>query len=271
MPRVFLIAIALLFVFSCQKDNEQRSYSSDIAMSSSIGLKETWNTTAVAIDFAKNYFLNEPFKVIPSVAKVQLIDSSFADGDGISLSIHFPDVYSGAEKGIRCLDGFFRMGSLNIRVNKPWGQAASVLEVETDSFYASGNNAELRVASGNLSLIRTAGSSLVWRSEMQVGADSCSVSMNVNFITDMKRYSCYGIAEGRSIINGINYKGLTAKDLIFDWNTSCQNKLIEGSLDINAAELNESIYLDFNPYNDENCDEQARWRQGQTEDLFYFY
>lgn len=271
MSRVLLTIIAITMLVSCQKESGQRSLANDVSISSTIGLKESWNTTAVALDYVRNRFFNNDRQVIPTDADILLLDNSFTDGDGIEVAVIFNAPSISSQKGLRCRDGFYRSGRVDIKINKPWGEYGSAISISLDSGFSSGNVGGLRNISGSLSLTQTAGLTKAWRVNSLVEKDSINIGMNVNYLADKKHFNCYGTIYGISKVYKSKFKAIAAKDVTFSWKPGCNNRLVEGSLDIRSNDLADDLYVDFNPFNDMSCDEHARWTLDMTEDLFYFY
>lgn len=270
--QLIFFSIGLIYLFSCDKEKVEIDEVQDLALSATLSLKESWNTASIAIDLSNHLYENKDLKIIPPGANIEWIDSLFTDGDGTEIKVNFGPLVDG--DGLLCLDGFKRAGILLISYSVPLSMNGSRVEVIADTHYFSGSLTQLRSLQGGFNLNIDSLNSLNIGLE---GKFSISAQNTQSIRASIKRntaFTEYLISQGDltgSTFERSDFFSFKLEDILVSFKFNCVNRILEGKLESNGESNSKDLSIDFNPYQDQSCDELAKWNWGHTENIYYYY
>jgi len=207
--------------------------------------------------------------IIPSNTAIKFLDSSFADGNGVSVVVDFGGLGSEEPKGTLCQDGRYRAGKMRIHVNQSIQSAefrAVVTITAEDSFY-SGNGTDMVQLIGKTTITLTgiAGIRVRVTDALVIDGDKEYSWESDRTIVQTKDNGdgIWGdeyIVTGKS--SGINREGdaFTVKidePLIKRMETGCANTFISGIVTVSATEGSQVVSINYDPFDNQACDHYA--------------
>jgi len=267
-----LVCAFCLLQFGCKKEKELVSLASNVGFSAAQSATEADAMLITALDIAQHFKNPSAFNVIPSAAKITYVDSSFMDGTGVRFLIDFGAIRREKPKGMQCLDGKFRAGIMECSMSLPFqdsGNKISAIVPSTSDFY-TGNGTEMFQILGNINLFRTGLNQWDANEDLEIDAlhlNAMTWRANLTLAIGSESHSYTGSGSGLSSEDNTIY----SFEILDDWvkMNNCPNTFIQGTCDISAQ--SEVSYLDFNPYNDQICDEVARVSLNRFEKIFYLH
>ena len=259
-----------MVLFSCNKDKVVEIELSDEPIQNSLFVMSELVATFDAIDdlVSVDSLMQEkgdPF-ISPDV-NVFFIDSLFTDGDGVEAIFDFgPD--QGHPRGELCKDGHYRAGRMHAYLSAPYDEVGAelVIDFKPEYNYVSGNGVDMVDFSGQVTLKRlspntihcTSYSLTSFYSEL---AQDITASLAVSKILDGGlglRDDVISIA-GEVVLVGPNQTiGMATQNPLKKMFTSnCAGNIIAGEISSIKATSPSEFFVDFDPYEDEACDNLA--------------
>ncbi len=259
-----------LFQLSCKKEKDAVSLASEVGFAAAQSATEADAMLTAALDLVKDFKNPSNWTVIPSSAKITYIDSSFSDFTGVSFRIDFGPVRSNKPRGMLCLDGKYRSGVLECSMRAPYLDSGNRINAHHLNEFYTGNGTEMFLMKGNINLLRTGQTSWQVNEDLEIDALHLSVmswKADLTMNQNNGSHSYLGTSSGVSSSEGKSYN-LTISDPLVK-KENCPNTFIKGICDISVN--SEVIFLDFNPYSDQVCDEVARTSLNRFEKIFYIH
>lgn len=203
--------------------------------------------------------------LLPSSAKIILIDSVFIDGDGLEVILDFGSYKKTAPHGTLCLDQVYRAGKLKLELNLPYTAPGSVLSItaaEENPFF-SGNGVEMVSFSGKLEIDKSDLEEIVIRTDRFHGTiDSIGYTADV----DLRAVRTHDAGDGiqndeMEFTGGIEVNSLNQslrlevfEPLVKKYSSTCANHILSGIVDLYSDQSISEISVDFDPNDDQACD-----------------
>ncbi len=229
-------------------------------------LSELISTFDILDDFAStNKVLNKrDDALLPNGVNVKCIDEDFEDGDGVEVELDFGKL--GNEPfGVLCKDEKYRAGRINIKLDKPYSEVGAQMRVTFPQHYTffSGNGGTMTEFDGKIIVNRTEEDKLVLTSN-DLNAHYNGVVSNLESDILVVRESDLGegilddvILFGGTVSvtnGGVSTILSTQSPLKKIYTRSCAKHIIRGKMDVEITNSSSEMYIDFDPYKDEACD-----------------
>jgi hypothetical protein len=207
--------------------------------------------------------------IIPSTTAIIFLDSSFEDGNGVSVLVDFGGLGTTEPKGTLCQDGRYRAGKMHIYVNQSIQSAefrAVVTTSERDSFY-SGNGVDMVQLIGKTTISLTGVSTIrVKVTEALVKDGDKEYSWTSDRTIEQTKDNGDGIwgdeykVTGKA--SGINRDGepfnvVIDKPLVKKMETGCASTFTSGIVTVTANENTHVVSINYDPFENEACDKYA--------------
>lgn len=265
---LFILIPTLIFLSACDEDTTLVvPESSQSTENSLLAVSEVISTFDVVEDFvsASHVFMKRDESLIPEDAKIDIIDQSFTDGDGLEAVIDF-GVMGLEPFGLLCKDDKYRAGKIYLYLDKPYTEVDAKLTVSFDdhSPYYSGNGKEMSKILGSLQLQRISDDELKLHcGELVVETaekEAVTVVANLSIIQLENRGE--GIINDKLSFDGVLNVRSFGEDLTFtiaeplmkDYNLSCAQYIKMGKIEVEPHHSSSDIIIDFDPHNDASCD-----------------
>lgn len=210
--------------------------------------------------------------ILPSGAVLNWIDTSFTDGDPVEFNIDFGSLGATPSYGTLCGDGKYRAGVVHITLTKRYTEVGAKLTVkaeDADNYYV-GDGTNMFKLTGTLDVERTAQESVTLTTTSCTIKDLLSQTRTFSgtkTITRTAGSSTPGIWGDEYTITG-NGSGTTKNGDSYTWNittpllkklqTGCAKTFTVGVIEIKNTSANQSLKLDFDPFQNGACDKTAR-------------
>jgi len=219
--------------------------------------------------------------ILPGSVTIFFIDSTFKDMDGIEGVIDFGFRGNAKPYGLLCSDGKYRSGKIRFFLSKPIEVPGSFFQLtceQKDSFYTGSGN-EMTWLSGIISIENLDGMSLILKTDSLNVVDnfrnkiSWSCNRTIRLIKDAGKgiwgdiYSVEGAAKGMNR-DGEKFDVNIDEPLIKKMELNCSKTFIIGKLSIKNDVANKTILVNYDPYNNEACDNTAEAEINGKKTLF---
>lgn len=232
-------------------------------------VENEYNSTIEAMTdwVANTKFYKKGDRIIPGNVQIVFKDSSFLDLDGVEGTIDFGAKGKTKPYGLLCSDEKYRAGKIHFTLNKPLELLGSVFQLtieKSDSFY-SGSGDKMNLLSGILSVENRDGLSLLIKADKLKlsGGDNKTMEWNCNRIIRMIKdagkgvwgdiYSLEGTANGTNRM-GEKFEVTIEQPLIKKMEDGCSKTFVKGILSIKNSTSDKTIRVDYDPNQDEACD-----------------
>lgn len=207
--------------------------------------------------------------LLPSGAILEFTDSLWDDGDGKEFYVDFGPRGSLAPFGMLCQDGKYRAGRLNLKLNKPYTQIGAQLEIMlsgADSFF-SGNGTDMYQITGNKKITRTAVNKLdIQVQNMEIRDLANVIRWNSNGQIErtvdagpgiwMDHFEITGGGNGQNR-NGEDFTVNIDQPLLKKIESGCAKTFVKGVITLTVTGSGKKIMVDYDPYDNEACDNLA--------------
>jgi hypothetical protein len=236
----------------------------------SLGLvSELLSTFDVVTDLTEinNLFGKKEVTLLPSDLIIHYIDTSFDDGNGISLSLDFGELGE-QPHGLLCLDNKYRAGKIFILLDKPYSEEGAELEVVIANefpFYI-GNGKKMTTLTGGFKLTRQNKSTLKMHcSSLQSISEDVKHDLAGDLWITTIKDAGIGLVNDELTFDGeITVKDSTSsltmsisKPLVKNYTLDCAKHIVDGQLDIDLSVHSAAIKVEFDPHNDKSCDNEV--------------
>lgn len=259
-----------LFLLSCQKEKDAVSLASEVGFSAAQSATEADAMLNAAMDMVRNFKVPAQMSVIPSAAKITYLDSSFTDGTGVTFIIDFGPLRTEKPRGMLCTDGKYRAGTLECSMRFPLQDSGNRINAHHLNAFYTGNGTEMFKMEGDLNLLRTGPATWQVNEDLKIDAlhlSAMSWKADLTMQMGAESHAYLGTSTGVSSAEGKSYTLDILEPLVKRDN--CPNSFVKGNADI--AVDGETVFLDFNPYNDQVCDQVARTSLNRFEKIFYIH
>lgn len=263
-----VLAIALLVAFAgCEKAIEDLQETIDsgeddayvqTAVASAFDVVEDLGTTDARLMKTGN-------SILPGAANVVFLDSVM-DANGVEYFVDF-----GPLPGLLCNDGKWRAGKINVKLNKKYSEigAVGVAEMtETEPFYAGTETVKTQL-SGKLTASRLALNSInllaenikaTYQSRTIEAAGNYTIIRTVGMADPGALGDEYELTGSGSGVNrnGKNYTVTVAETLVKKIQDGCADTFVNGIIEIKNEDAKKPLKIDFDPDNDQACDNKVK-------------
>lgn len=221
--------------------------------------------------------------IIPSTAKIDFLDTSFADGDGVEMTIDFGKLGEEEPRGILCQDGRYRAGKMHIKLNQSLLSSefrATVTLSEEDEFY-SGNGVDMaqligktHISLAGISGIRVSVKDAIIRYEdNEVEWNSERIVTQIVDGSDGIWGDTYSVVGEASGVNrdGESFTVTIDEPLIKVVEKGCAKTFVSGVLTVSATNSSQVISIDYDPYKNGDCDQYAEASINGKKSIFKVY
>lgn len=203
-------------------------------------------------------------------AIINVIDSTYFDGDGIEFEINFGPTSLPLSENQRGYDGKYRAGKMRIKIRSHYIEKTSKLEIEIDKsekFCVGSNPNKPRNIAMSCSMTRRDAQShdLEIESLEFVGDNSLSLKgvaqltklTNTNPAIIGNRYQLTGKGDIEAS-NNDKFAWEIMQPLIKNVVPGCAGEFIKGILEIKDSSKSNTITIDYDPFENESCDRIIR-------------
>ena len=207
--------------------------------------------------------------IIPSTTEIIFIDTSYLDGNGVSVIVDFGGIGEEEPKGTLCQDGRYRAGKMHIYVSQSIQSAefkAVVTTTKEDSFF-SGNGIDMVQLVGKTTISLTGVAGLrVKVTDAMVISDQNSFSWQSDRVIVQTKDNGDGIWGDVYAVtgsgSGINRDGepfhvSIDQPLIKQMEKGCAGTFVSGVVTVAAAEGTQVVSINYDPFDNGACDHYA--------------
>ncbi|MBI1305978.1 MAG: hypothetical protein GC181_05130 [Bacteroidetes bacterium] len=205
--------------------------------------------------------------LLPSGATVTYEDTTFSDGDGISLIVDFGELGDKVPKGILCQDGRYRAGKIHITAETKFIDPKFKVDVRIDlaDNYFTGNGSEMFQLIGKTTITRSGLTAIkVDMTDATLLTGDFSLTWESHRIIELVSdngpgiwgdiYQVTGEAKGKNRF-GEEYSVEITEPLIKKLELGCALTFVKGELTVTSTQDSDHIIkINYNPYDDEACD-----------------
>lgn len=263
------VLIGLLFLLGCQDD----STFVDIAESSAPHqttlqvVSELISTVDVMDNLAATHELlrKKGDDFLPDVVDIIFLDTKFDDGDGVEVEIDFGPL-GNTPLGVLCKDGIYRAGKIQLLLDKPYSEPDATLAIrmpKENPFY-SGDGEHLTKFTGLIMLNREDDKNVSLSTKELVAANGTGDNDVRAELEISKNNDLLGLLNSELEFDGwLEIEGARSKVLIEviepllkKYIHSCAKYVVDGELDIELSNSASHIEVDFDPFEDQACDNE---------------
>lgn len=269
MRKTLITAFIAIFVLHSCKPNDvievkETSLPAEHLISS---ISEVYSTFDVLDDFiSSNEFLfKKDESLIPSSVLVNIIDSSFIDGDGVRFILDFGSVGSLQPHGVLCKDNKYRAGKIFVEISAPYAMESElVVSFDHDEPFYSGDGSAMYAFTGEMEITKDL-------DKYQVISDNLTISSteggSLSFICDnvLEKTSNPGTGILNDVMeidgsfqlimnDGSRYEAEISEDLVKNYTYGCVRNIVEGEIKMELDHSASDISANFDPYEDSACD-----------------
>ncbi len=215
--------------------------------------------------------------ILASGAILTFSDSSFVatgnnpDGDPAEFVIDYGSLGNSVPAGRLCKDGRYRAGKIHVSMRDRFNTADNQFVItiaDADGYYV-GDGTEMYKVTGQETVTRQ-GSQQKWITdvndaimETDGGKVRWSATRTITFVTDNPftiwgdKYQITGNAAGFNS-DEVGYTLTITKPLVKEIRIGCASTFTEGVIELQNSSSNSKLTLDYDPYDNANCDRVAR-------------
>ena len=262
------LAIAILIAFTgCEKAVEDLKETIDsgeddafvqTAVASAFDVVEDLGTTDARLMKTGN-------SILPGGANVVFLDSVM-DANGVEYYVDF-----GPLPGLLCNDGKWRAGRINVKLNKKYSEigAVGVAEIlETAPFYA-GTETDKTKLTGKLTASRLALNTInmlaenikaVYKNRTIEATGNYTITRTVGMADPGALGDEYELTGSGSGVNrnGKNYTINITETMLKKIQNGCADTFVKGKIEIKNEGAKKALKIDFDPDNDQACDNKVK-------------
>jgi hypothetical protein len=207
--------------------------------------------------------------ILPSGAVIKYTDSLWTDGDGLDFSIDFGPLGTSEPKGLLCQDGRYRAGKLNLSLTQRYSTIGAELNVEirSEDAYYTGNGRDMYQLEGVLSIVRSTENSIdLTTTDAKLSDDEKTLTWSsqstITIISDAGAGIWRDVYEITGSSNGVNRNGESYTVTIDEplkkkVELGCAKTFVSGLMTLSIDSSNKVIRVNYDPYDDEACDNIA--------------
>lgn len=245
---------------------------SDPVESLVVAVSEVYSTFDVLDDFLST---DETVKkkddlLIPNSVDIIFTDNSFTDGDGVEFTIDFGELGTEAPFGVLCKDQKYRAGVVHVTISDRYSSPDSKILIhldENEPFY-SGNGADMVKMTGLFEVQKLGPTAQTFRTEdLKVYVKEKPVNFKCNNTVSKVKDSGSGILNDEIKIDGdfsidsdgeVFYQALITESLKKVYEANCVKNIVSGVITLQGAGSSSHLAADFDPYEDQACDNIVR-------------
>lgn len=276
------LTLSILIVTGCKKNKQELLDTIVSAEDNSTIENEFTSLFDLGDDFSTNDRRTRAGStILPSGAVIIFTDSNFTDGDGIECSIDFGPLKTSAPKALFCQDGRFRAGKLHLTLSKRYALDSAVLTIsanDSDKYYAGNDGYNLTQLTGTISITRLSQSSVkIDVSNAKAKNDRGTVYWQSSRVITKTLDNGPGILGDQFEVTGSasgtnrNNEAFTVnidESLLKKIEMGCARTFVKGKITLTNTSSGKTIKIDYDPYNNQNCDLIAKATINGKE---YFY
>ncbi len=268
MKNIFNLIVIISIFSACNKDNRITISSVVSAEDNSLIESEFISIYDIAQDvISNNLDIKNSSKLLPKGVLLLFTDSLYSDGNGLDFKLDFGDVKREFPNGILCLDGRYRAGILHFKTNKKYEESGFFCEIlanELDSFFAGNDGGKLSLIFGKKIISRVNNSTFnILVENGKIKNENGTISWNCDRTVELLRennpvimelgYQVTGVADGINR-NGEIYTATIEEPLIKKSKRDCLKTYIIGTIKLTDKKANNKITIDYDPFNNKDCD-----------------
>lgn len=268
MKRLGLIVMGVAFLIGCTNTDDyvEIAETSEPHHSTLTILSEVVSSMDIIEDLATSdpFFFKKSDLFLPDAVDVVYLDNTYDDGDGLEVELNFGELGT-MPHGILCKDGKYRAGVLKLKLNKPFHKKEAELEIEFDDdepFY-TGDGEHMVQFVGDIELERAEKEGLVViAKKLQVAEGQNSHTIECELVINKVQDVGIGLfndvneIKGELTLHGENrtIEVEIVTPLKKKYLNECAKHIVSGTLDVYHSNSASDIHIDFDPYENEACD-----------------
>lgn len=227
---------------------------------------EIFSTFDIIDDLATSneLLLKKGNEFLPHDVSVVFTDNSFDDGDGVELELDF-GTPGNKPYGILCRDGKYRAGTIRLTLSKRYSEIGADVGITfpKENPYYSGDGEVLNQFVGTIHVVRESEKVLhLTSNNLEVISDGVPSQINADIVANKELDWSIGI-----INDIVNYEGnfqfITAANTLTlssitplqkRYTLECAKYIVSGKLGVEQSESASTMEIDFDPYQDNACD-----------------
>ena len=237
-----------------------------VANTSLTVISELISTFDIVQDFVQHsdVFFKKDEILLPSTVLLYPIDTSFLDGDGISVVLDFGDL-GATPHGVLCKDKKYRAGRIVLELTKPYTEIDAKLKVKFEEefpFY-SGDGQTMTAFNGQFTLLRASVKEILLHSDgLKLETKDVEQILDADVSINLDEDNGAGILndvmsfEGvLTLSNGVSETIIsTLSALQKNYTLDCVQNIVSGEMDIDLSASASEVLVDFDPDNNMACD-----------------
>lgn len=229
-------------------------------------LSELISTFDILDDLASSHdaFKKKENELLPSDAKITYHDVLFIDGTGVDFEIDLGNLGS-EPSGLLCKDGKYRAGKILVKITRPYSEIGTIMTIEfpKERPFFSGDGSTMERFVGVVKLKREDDDEITLTTEsLKSGKSGEESNVNANLLITKEVDNGLGIFNDivlfdgelkiENTTNSVELKSIAPLKKVYS--LICAKNIVAGELSVKLSESISDIYIDFDPDNDEACD-----------------
>lgn len=243
---------------------------------------ELLSTFDVVSDFSSSnkLFLKKDQSLLPNGLIINYIDTIYKDGNGVIIELDFGSL-GDEPRGLLCKDNKYRAGKILMTLDRPITEPNAQFQItfSKEEPYYTGNGKDMTQLIGSMQLVRIS-ETLVKLTMEDLNATIEDQNQSISGYLDIFtiKESGIGIINDELAIEGIlqvispnsTIELSTVKPLMKNYKLECAKHIVDGDLKADILETNSTIDIDFDPDQDQACDNKVSMTiNGKT--VIYIY
>lgn len=243
---------------------------------------ELLSTFDVVSDFSSSnkLFLKKDQSLLPNGLIINYIDTIYKDGNGVIIELDFGSL-GDEPRGLLCKDNKYRAGKILMTLDRPITEPNAQFQItfSKEEPYYTGNGKDMTQLIGSMQLVRIS-ETLVKLTMKDLNATIEDQNQSISGYLDIFtiKESGIGIINDELAIEGIlqvispnsTIELSTVKPLMKNYKLECAKHIVDGDLKADILETNSTIDIDFDPDQDQACDNKVSMTiNGKT--VIYIY
>ncbi|NNJ56071.1 MAG: hypothetical protein HKP14_08060 [Bacteroidia bacterium] len=260
----------VIFLCGCTEDSViEIKEDNETTLTSLETLSELISTFDILDDLASSHdaFKKKENELLPSDAKLTYHDVSFIDGTGVDFEIDFGKL-GNEPSGLLCKDGKYRAGKILVKLTRPYSEIGTVMTVvfpKEQPFY-SGDGSNMERFVGTIKLTREDDDEITLITEtLESGQAGSASDVSADLLITKEVDNGIGILNDEVLFGGelkienaassVEMKSIQPLKKVYS--LICAKNIVGGELSVKLSESISDIYIDFDPDNDEACDNKV--------------
>lgn len=267
---ILVVTLLSLLTTACKKDDTDDTANQAFTSAEDNSMMETEFSAIfdVVEDIATEdtQVFKKSGSILPGGATITFSDTTFFDGDGVEFCVSYGELGSSAPKGMLCKDGRYRAGSFCVSVDQRFrevGAEATVTITDGNNYY-SGDGSDMTKFVGTKTILKIEDDKyqivvngataenpkykVIWSSNYTIQK---TLDVPGGILGD--EYTIEGKADGTNR-EGELYTVTITSPLRKVIQIGCASTFVEGNLEVINTTSGNRLAIDYDPFNNQECD-----------------